>query len=90
MWSWMDGSIRQLVTYHDHAAEDTVVTPSCFADGGWLAKSATGRDHGAPYIQSWKVAFETRPKFIQIHQWNEFAGQKEGGGFRPGPSRLCG
>lgn len=83
MWSWMDGSIRQLVTYHDHAAEDTVVTPSCFADGGWLAKSATGRDHGAPYIQSWKVAFETRPKFIQIHQWNEFAGQKEGEGFGP-------
>jgi hypothetical protein len=26
------------------------------------------------------VAFESRPKFIQIHQWNEFAGQKEGQG----------
>ena len=60
-----------------------MVTPSCFADGGWLAKTATGRDHGAPYIQSWKVAFETRPKFIQIHQWNEFAGQKEGEGYGP-------
>ena len=83
MWSWMDGSIRQLVTYHDHAAEDTVVTPSCFADGGWLAPTATLRDHGAPYIKSWKVAFETRPKFIQIHQWNEFAGQKEGEGYGP-------
>jgi hypothetical protein len=83
MWSWMDGSIRQLVTYHDHSPEDTVVTPSCFANGGWLAASATGRDHGAPYIQSWKVAFETRPKFIQIHQWNEFAGQKEGEGYGP-------
>ena len=83
MWSWMDGSIRQLVTYHDHSAEETVVTPSCFADGGWLAASATSRDHGAPYIKSWKVAFETRPKFIQIHQWNEFAGQKEGEGYGP-------
>jgi hypothetical protein len=83
MWSWMDGSIRQLVTYHDRSPEDAVVTPSCFAGGGWLATSATGRDHGAPYIQSWKVAFETRPKFIQIHQWNEFAGQKEGEGYGP-------
>jgi hypothetical protein len=83
MWSWMDGTIRQLLTYHDGSAEETVVTPSCFAGGGWLASTATGRDHGAPYIESWKVAFESRPKFIQIHQWNEFAGQKEGEGFGP-------
>ncbi|MGH7193804.1 MAG: hypothetical protein ACREJM_09765, partial [Candidatus Saccharimonadales bacterium] len=41
------------------------------------------RDHGAPYIESWKVAFEARPKFIQVHQWNEFAGQKEGQGSGP-------
>jgi hypothetical protein len=27
------------------------------------------------------VALESRPKFIQIHQWNEFTGQKEGQGF---------
>lgn len=83
MWSWMDGTIRQLLTYHDGSAEETVVTPSCFAGGGWLASTATGRDHGAPYIESWRVGFESRPKFIQIHQWNEFAGQKEGEGFGP-------
>jgi len=83
MWSWMDGSIRQLVTYHNHSAEEAVVTPSCFAGEGWLGSTATVRDHGAPYIESWKVAFETRPKFIQIHQWNEFAGQKEGEGYGP-------
>ncbi len=84
MWSWMDGTIRQLVTYHDGKAEDTVVTPSCFAPGGWLAKTAVERDHGAPYIESWKVAFKARPKFIQVHQWNEFAGQKKGEGYGPG------
>lgn len=83
MWSWMDGSIRQLVTYRDGKPEETVVTPSCFAAGGWLAPTAVGRDHGAPYIQSWKVAFQARPKFIQIHQWNEFAGQKNGEGYGP-------
>lgn len=90
-WSWMDGTIRQIVTYRDGLAEVTVVTPACFPfpftpdlhEKGWLDPRATGRDHGAPYLESWKVAFETRPKFIQIHQWNEFAGQKEGTGSGP-------
>jgi hypothetical protein len=43
-----------------------------------------GRDHGAPYIESWKVAFENRPWVIQIHQWNEFAGQPDDKGMGPG------
>jgi len=82
MWSWMDGTIRQKVTYRDGRAEETVVTPACFPfpAKGWLHGDAVGRDHGAPYIESWKEAFEDRPTFIQIHQWNEFAGQKEGQG----------
>jgi hypothetical protein len=83
MWSWMDGTIQQMITYADGKAEETVVTPACFAGGGWLANTATGRDHGAPYIKSWKVAFEAHPKFIQVHQWNEFAGQAEGEGYGP-------
>jgi hypothetical protein len=103
MWSWMDGPIRQTVTYRDNAAEETVVTPASFEvtdliasgitdpasippdldKGGWLAPTAIGRDHGAPYLESWQVAFESRPKFIQIHQWNEFAGQKAGEGLGP-------
>jgi len=83
MWSWMDGTIRQKVTYHEGRAEETVVTPACFPfpSRGWLHGDAVGRDHGAPYIESWKEAFENRPKFIQVHQWNEFAGQKDGQGF---------
>jgi hypothetical protein len=82
MWSWMDGDIRQAVTQHNGKAEEVVVTPSCFQlpSKGWTHPTATGRDHGAPYIDSWRVAFESRPKFIQIHQWNEFAGQQEGSG----------
>ena len=83
MWSWMDGTIRQLLTRHDGKPEETIVTPSCFGLSGWLGADATGRDHGAPYIESWKVAFENHPKFIQIHQWNEFAGQGEGQGAGP-------
>lgn len=88
MWSWMDGTIRQAVTYRNGTAEETVVTPSSFPlvappEGGWLSPKAVGRDHGTPYLESWKVAFESRPKFIQIHQWNEFAGQEKGKGGGP-------
>ena len=84
MWSWMDGTIRQVVTYNAGAAEETVVTPSAFPiPDGWLDPRTTGRDHGAPYLESWAVAWEARPKFIQIHQFNEFAGQPKGGGFGP-------
>ena len=93
-WSWMDGTIRQAVTFRDGAPEETVVTPSCFpfaftdallrSRKGWLDPKAVGRDHGAPYIESWKVAFQSRPKVIQIHQWNEFSGQLKGKGMGPG------
>ncbi len=83
-WSWMDGTIRQLATRRAGEFEETVVTPSCFPiPRGWLDPRATGRDHGAPYLESWEVAFETHPRFIQIHQWNEFEGQTEGQGFGP-------
>ena len=88
MWSWMDGSIRQIVTDRNGLPEETVVTPACFPltappNGGWLSPLAVGKDHGAPYLESWKVAFESRPKFIQIHQWNEFSGQGKGDGAGP-------
>jgi hypothetical protein len=47
---------------------------------GWKAPTAIARDHGVPYLESWKAAFAARPKFIQVHQWNEFAGQEDGKG----------
>lgn len=93
-WSWMDGTIRQKVTFKNGAPEVTDVTPSTFPfafteaglklRSGWLDPHAVGRDHGAPYLESWKVAFENRPRFLQIHQWNEFAGQPDGAGMGEG------
>jgi hypothetical protein len=83
MWSWMDGVIPQVLTRHDGKPEEIVVTPSSFQfpGKGWTNPSAIARDHGVPYLESWKAAFEYRPKFIQVHQWNEFAGQENGHGF---------
>ncbi len=88
-WSWIDAPIRQVLTSRDGMPEEVVVTPSSYPISGsecnagcntmlghhWLDPRAVGRDHGAPYLESWKVAFENRPKFIQIHQWNEYAEQ---------------
>lgn len=84
MWSWMDGTIPQVLTRHDGKAEDLVVTPSSFQlpgiGTGWTAPSAIARDHGVHYLESWNAAFLYRPIFVQIHQWNEFSGQKTGHG----------
>ena len=82
MWSWMDGVIPQVLTRHEGKPEEIVVTPSAFRfpAKGWTAPSAIARDHGVPYLESWKAAFVYRPKFIQVHQWNEFAGQENGHG----------
>lgn len=77
MWSWMDEVIPQVLTKRGDKAGEIVVTPSAFPlpGNGWTAPAAISRDHGVPYLESWKAAFAARPKFIQIHQWNEFAGQ---------------
>jgi hypothetical protein len=81
-WSWMDGVIPQVLTNRNGRAEEIVVTPSSFMllGNGWKAPTAIARDHGVPYLESWKAAFAARPKFIQIHQWNEFVGQEDGKG----------
>jgi hypothetical protein len=82
MWSWMDGVIPQILTRHNGTPEEIVVTPSSFRfpGKGWTDPSAIARNHGVPYLESWKAAFDSRPKFIQVHQWNEFAGQENGQG----------
>jgi hypothetical protein len=75
MWSWMDGPIRQIVTYKDGLPEEAVVASASFRwPDGWLGQSANGHLHGYSYLESWKVAFEARPRVLQLHQWNEFDG----------------
>ncbi len=87
-WSWMDGSLLPVVTYCDGKAEAVTVTPAYFADGGWLGADARGRRGGTTYIESFKAALDTRPRVIQLHQWNEFTGQAEGQGYGPNHDRY--
>jgi hypothetical protein len=82
-WSWMDGSLRPVVTYRDGKPEAVTVTPAYFADRGWKGANARGRRGGTTYLESFKAAIETQPRVVQLHQWNEYAGQPEGQGYGP-------
>ncbi len=82
-WSWMDGSIQPVPTYHDGKPEALTITPAFFGDGGWTYPQAMGRRNGATYLEEFQYAMTVRPKFLLICQWNEFAGQAIGAGYGP-------
>ena len=82
-WSWMDGSLSPKVTYRNHVAEATTVTPALFAKYGWATPEAYGRRNGWTYLQSFKTAMKNRPRVIMLHQFNEFTGQAIGQGYGP-------
>ncbi|MDA8375851.1 MAG: hypothetical protein M0Z50_02015 [Planctomycetia bacterium] len=82
-WSWMDGSIHPIPTYHGKQCEALTITPAFFADGGWLAPTARARDNGCTFIRELNTALRYRPHFLNICQWKEFAGQPIGQGYGP-------
>jgi len=82
-WSWMDGALQPITTFSGGKPEELTVTPAFFGDGGWTYPQAMGRLGGTTYLEEWETAFAQRPRFLLINQWNEFAGQPEGGGYGP-------
>jgi hypothetical protein len=82
-WSWMDGSLTPTVTRFRGEPECLTVCAGLFSGGGWKAPTAYGHRNGWTYVESFKVAMEHRPRFLELHQFNEFAGQPEGGGYGP-------
>jgi len=82
-WSWMDGVDEPVVTYRDGEAEAVTVSIGYFSTGGWLRPTARGHQGGSTFVDTFKPALKHRPKFIQLHQFQEFAGQPEGAGHGP-------
>ncbi len=82
-WSWMDGSLEPTVTLNHGKPEAITVTPAFFAEYGWTAPEAFGRRGGWTYLESFKTALKHRPSVVMLHQWNEYHGQKKGGGRGP-------
>jgi hypothetical protein len=77
----MDGSLRQPVTMFRGRPEAMTVSSAFFGEGGWLYPQAYGRRNGWTLVESFRKALEVRPRFIQLHQFNEYAGQPEGQGY---------
>ena len=71
-WSWMDGSLKPVVTYKDGKAEAVTVTPAeLFGPLGWTGEGAYGRREGWTYLETFQTALETRPRVVFLHQFQE-------------------
>jgi hypothetical protein len=63
--------------------EAMTVSLGCFEGAGWLDPTARGHRNGATLIEDFRAALRHRPRFLHLHQFNEFAGQPEGAGVGP-------
>ncbi|MGC8669364.1 MAG: hypothetical protein ACP5VE_14755 [Chthonomonadales bacterium] len=82
-WSWMDGVIHPIPTWYKGSCEALTVTVAFFGEGGWTYPQARGRRGGSTYVEEFRTALQTRPRFLILCQWNEFAGQPKGEGYGP-------
>ena len=82
-WSWMDATLAPTVTAFEGAAEAMTVSSAFFSQGGWKKEGAYGRKGGWTMVEGFKQAILYRPRFLEIHQYQEFAGQWEGFGYGP-------
>ena len=94
-WSWMDGVMNQSVAYYQGQAEAMTASVGFFgwtADPrtttGWTAAGANGRKGGLTFTESFKNILEHQPRFVQLHQFNEFTGQFEGSGYGSSASSV--
>ena len=80
-WSWMDGQVNPITTPYKGSSEALTVTVAFFpASGGWFGPGAMAKRQGATWVQEMQTAVKSRPRFLLVNQWNEFAGQPEAPG----------
>lgn len=82
-WSWMDATLKPVLTSFNGEPEALTVSSAFFGNAGWKGEGAYGRKGGWTLTEGFKTALETRPRFLEIHQFQEYAGQWEGGGYGP-------
>jgi hypothetical protein len=82
LWTWMDWQ-RPVPTMAGGVAEGMTVSCGSFGGEGWLGSTARGHRNGATIVEDFAVALRDRPRFLHLHQFNEFAGQAEGQGYGP-------
>jgi hypothetical protein len=87
-WSWMDASLTPVLTKFNGQPEALTVSTAFFAGDGWKGEGAFGRKGGWTLTESFKSALQHRPRFLEIHQYQEYAGQWEGGGYGPAKDKY--
>jgi hypothetical protein len=80
-WSWMDGVMDQSIAYYQGQAEAMTASVGFFDGNMWTGPGAHGRKGGWTYTESFKNVLEHHPRFLQLHQFQEFTGQFEGSGY---------
>lgn len=87
-WSWMDGVMDQSVAYYQGKAEAMTASVGFFGRSMWTGSGAYGRKGGWTLTNSFKSVLEHQPRFVQLHQFNEFTGQFEGSGYGSSASSV--
>lgn len=82
-WSWMDATLEPVVTLFEGEPEALTVSSAFFSRGGWKKEGAHGRRGGWTFVEGFKQAMLHRPRFLEIHQFQEYAGQWEGFAYGP-------
>jgi len=87
LWTWMDWK-RPVPTMRDGIAEAMTASIGSFGGEGWMGRESRGHRWGATLAEDWVHALRERPRFLHLHQFNEFAGQPEGQGHGPDRDRY--
>lgn len=82
-WSWMDGTPDPVPTVRGESVEALTVSAACYGPDGWLGEGANARRGGLTLLEGFRKARESRPRFLQVHQYQAFFGQWEGFGYGP-------
>jgi len=96
-WSWMDGTEAAVITppagAQGPSSGAVTVSSAFFAGAGWTGAGALGKRGGATLVESLALVGSRTGwlpggggmalRFLFVNQWNEFAGQANGGGYGP-------
>lgn len=87
LWSWMDHAYPG-APVKGGVVESMTASVGCFEGMGWLGDRARGRRNGSTLVEDWSYVMQRRPRMVQLHQFNEFTGAREGQAHGPGKDQY--
>ncbi len=87
LWSWMDHEYPG-TPMKNGMVESMTASVGSFEGMGWLGARTRGRRNGATLVEDWNYVMQRQPKMVQLHQFNEFTGAREGQAHGPGKDQF--